>query len=128
MNLETIYGILTTIATLLFGGFAIYCKTSAKAQAKAKEVQEVIADLMAKAVIFIREAEESYKDTTGAGGKKFNEVVDNLYALVPVALKSIITRTMIEEIVQSTFDEIEAYVKTQLDKATDKIEVKSDNQ
>lgn len=119
MNLETIYSILTTIATLLTGGFAIYLRTSKKAQEKAKEVQEVIAELTAKAVIYIKEAEENYKDTTKAGGKKFNEVVDRLYSLVPTAAKTIITRSMIEEIVQSTFKEIEEYVQLQLDKAVD---------
>lgn len=122
MNLETIYGIFTTVATLAMGGLAIYLNTSKKAQAKAKEIQEVIAQLTAKAVIYIKEAEENYKDTTKAGGKKFKEVVDRLYALVPTAAKTIITRTMIEEIVESTFKEIEEYVELQLDKSIDNLD------
>lgn len=119
MNLETIYNILISLATLITGGFAIYFKTSKKAQEKAKEVQEVVAELTAKAVIYIKEAEENYKDTTKAGGKKFNEVVDRLYSLVPTAIKTVITRSMIEEIVQSTFKEIEEYVQLQLDNSID---------
>ncbi|MCR1960181.1 hypothetical protein CWE04_11980 [Thomasclavelia cocleata] len=119
MNLEIIYSILTTIATLITGGLAIYLETSKKAQEKAKEIQEVIAELTAKTVIYIKEAEENYKDTTKMGGKKFNEVVDKLYALVPTAIKTIITKSMIEEIVQSTFEEIEEYVQLQLDNAID---------
>lgn len=119
MSLEIIYSILTTIATLITGGLAIYLETSKKAQEKAKEIQEVIAELTAKTVIYIKEAEENYKDTTKMGGKKFNEVVDKLYALVPTAIKTIITKSMIEEIVQSTFEEIEEYVQLQLDNAID---------
>ena len=59
-------------------------------------------------------------------GKKFEEVVGKLYDLVPDALHGIITKEMISEIVQSTFDEIEEYVKIQLDNGIDKINVKGD--
>lgn len=120
MNLETIYGVLTTLSTLLVGGLAIYFKVSTKAQAKAKEIQEVTSQIIANAVIFIKEAEDKYKDTTNAGGIKFNEVVTKLYDLVPDPIKGIITKDMIGEIVQSTFDEIEEYVKLQLDAVIDK--------
>ena len=54
------------------------------------------------------------------------EVVGKLYDLVPDALHGIITKEMISEIVQSTFDEIEEYVKIQLDNGIDKINVKGD--
>ena len=57
-----------------------------------------------------------------AGGKKFNEVVNKLWSLVPVSLRPIITRQMIKDIVQSTFDEVENYVKLQLDNAVDKLD------
>lgn len=103
--------------TVVFGGLALYFKYSAKAQAKAKEVQETISKVTADAVIFIKEAEEQYKDTTKAGGEKFKEVVNRLYSVVPQPLQSIITKKMVEEIVQSTFNEIEQYVQLQLDKA-----------
>lgn len=116
MDYNQLLEILKTVVTLLLGGLALYFKFSTKAQTKAKQIQEAIADVTAKAVIFIKDAEEKYKDTTNMGGVKFNEVVNKLHDLIPDALKKIITRDMIAEIVQSTFDEIENYVKIQLDK------------
>ena len=124
MHRKEFLEILQTIITLLVGGLALYFKFSTKAQTKAKQVQEVIADITASAVIYIREAEENFSDTTNAGGKKFGQVVTKLYDLVPEGLNKIITREMIEEIVRSTFNEIEEYVELQLDEAVDKIPVK----
>ena len=126
MEFQNILNLLQTVFSLIVAGIALYLKFSTKAQTKAKEVQEVISEITARAVIYIREAEENYKDTTKAGGEKFAQVVDKLYALVPEGLNKIITREMIEEIVQSTFNEIEEYARTALDKAVDKINVKSE--
>ena len=126
MEFQNILNLLQTVFSLIIAGIALYLKFSTKAQTKAKEVQEVISEITARAVIYIREAEENYKDTTKAGGEKFAQVVDKLYALVPEGLNKIITREMIEEIVQSTFNEIEEYARTALDKAVDKINVKSE--
>lgn len=126
MNMQDFLALLQTAATLVCGGLALYFKFSTKAKTKAKEVQEVIAKITAQAVVYIKEAEDNYKDTTNAGGKKFEEVVSKLYDLVPDALHGIITKEMISEIVQSTFDEIEEYVKIQLDNGIDKINVKGD--
>ena len=124
MNMQQFLEILQNIITLLAGGLALYFKFSTKARTKAKQVQEVIADITASAVIYIREAEENFSDTTNAGGKKFGQVVTKLYDLVPEGLNKIITKEMIEEIVQSTFNEIEEYAKLQFDEAIDKIPVK----
>lgn len=124
MNLEMILNVVQFVAYIVLGGLAIWFKTSEKAQKKAKEIQEVLAELGAQAIILIKQAEEDYKDITNAGGDKFNQVVEQLYSLVPDGLNRIIDREMIGDIVQSTFDEIEEYVKLQLDKATEKIEVK----
>lgn len=124
MDLQQIYTIATTVLTIVGGALSIYLRTSEKAKAKAKEVADVLAEITAKAIIFIKEAEESYKDVSHSGGQKFEEVVDKLYDLVPDALHGIFTKDMIGQIVQSTFDEIEAYAKVQLDRAMDKIEVK----
>lgn len=123
MNLEMILNVVQFMAYIVLGALVIWFKTSEKAQKKAKEIQEVLADLGAQAIILIKQAEEDYKDVTNAGGDKFNQVVDQLFSLVPDGLNRIIDREMIEDIVQSTFDEIEEYVKLQLDKATEKIEV-----
>lgn len=126
MNTQDVLSFIQSLIMLGCGGLALYFKYSTKAKTKAKEVQEVIAQITAQAVVYIAEAEKDYKDTTQAGGKKFEQVVGKLYDLVPDALHSIITKEMISEIVQSTFDEIQEYVKLQLDKAVDKIEVKKD--
>ena len=126
MEFQNILNLLQTVFSLIVAGIALYLKFSTKAQTKAKEVQEVISEITARAVIYIREAEENYKDTTKAGGEKFAQVVDRLYVLVPEGLNKIVTREMIEEIVQSTFNEIEEYARTTLDKAVDKISVKSE--
>ena len=121
--MEQVLEILQGLITLGLGGLALYFRFSTKAQTKARQVQETIAHITAKAVIFIKEAEENYSDTTNAGGKKFEEVVTKLHDLIPDGLDRVITRDMIAEIVQSTFDEIEEYVTTQLDAAI-KIEEK----
>lgn len=125
MDFQTIYNVLVTVAAITIGGLSLYLKTSVKAQTKAKEIQETMALIMGEAVVYIRKAEEDYKDTTKKGGEKFNEVVDKLYSLVPDALKPIITEDRIKDIVQSTFDEVENYVKLQLDNTIDKVDVKN---
>lgn len=117
MTQYEVFEVLEMVLTLLIGLVAVYFRVSVKAQTKAKQIQETIAEITAKTVIFIREAEEKYYDATNMGGTKFNEVVDRLFALVPQQLQMIITREMIAEIVQSTFDEIEEYMRLQLDNA-----------
>lgn len=121
MDYEQIISILSTICTIILGAFSIYLKTSAKAQTKAKKIQEAIAEITAKAVIFIAEAEEQYRDWTG--GEKFDKVVNELYELIPDGLNKIITKNTIEEIVQSTFDEIKVYLTAKMDNALDKTEL-----
>lgn len=126
MNTQEILSLIQSLIMLGCGGLALYFKFSTKAQTKAKEIQELIAQITAQAVVYIAEAEKDYKDTTQSGGKKFEQVVNKLYNLVPDALHGIVTKEMISEIVQSTFDEIQEYVQLQLDNGIDKIEVKKD--
>lgn len=126
MNTQEILSLIQSLIMLGCGGLALYFKFSIKAQTKAKQVQELIAQITAQAVVYIAEAEKDYKDTTQSGGKKFEQVVNKLYNLVPDALHGIVTKEMISEIVQSTFDEIQEYVRLQLDNSIDKIEVKKD--
>lgn len=102
MTFEIAIEFLRVLALLTLGLAALYFKASG--------------DLRAKTAALITEAEETYKDTAKAGGEKFAWVVDNLYALIPAPLRIIITRAMVERIVQSTFDAIAAYAKTQLDR------------
>ena len=121
MDLQAILSVLGTIGTILLGAFSIYLKTSAKAKTKAKEIADKIGEITAQAVVFIANAEKEYKDWTG--GEKFTRVVDQLYALVPEGINMIITREMIEEIVQSTFDQIKEYAKEKMDETVEKIKV-----
>lgn len=93
------------IVIAILGGLALYAKTNQK-----------LAELAAKAVIFIKEAELAYKDSTKSGGAKFEFVVNKLYTFVPAVLKPIITKDILEDITQRTFDQVEAYAKEQLDK------------
>lgn len=121
MDLQAILSVLGTIGTVLLGALSIYLKTSAKAKTKAKEIADKIGEITAQAVVFIANAEKEYKDWTG--GEKFTHVVDQLYALVPEGINMIITREMIEEIVQSTFDQIKEYATAKMDETVEKIEV-----
>lgn len=121
MDLQAILSVLGTIGTILLGAFSIYLKTSAKAKTKAKEIADKIGEITAQAVVFIANAEKEYKDWTG--GEKFTRVVDQLYALVPEGINMIVTREMIEEIVQSTFDQIKEYTTAKMDETVEKIEV-----
>ncbi|MDD2494493.1 MAG: hypothetical protein PHE29_04795 [Tissierellia bacterium] len=106
MEIELIIRLVLSVLTIIFGALSAYFSQNEK--------------LRNMAVKYITEAEDMYKDTTKAGGQKFNWVVETLYNLVPVPLKFIITKPLIETIVQSTFDSIERYAKMQLDKSIDK--------
>lgn len=105
MDFETIMQILMPILTILFGALSAYLRANER--------------LRNSSIKYITEAEEMYKDVSKAGGQKFEWVVDTLYNLVPRPLRILVTRKCIENIVQSTFDGIEEYAKTQLDKAID---------
>lgn len=128
MDLSQILQVLETIGILVIGGFGYYFKQSAKVKKKAAEVEQCIASIMADVVLYIKQAEEDYKDVSHAGGQKFEQVVNKLYELVPDALHSFITKEMIEDMVQNTFEEMEKYVAIQLDKVTDSIDTSKVNQ
>ena len=105
-NFYKVLQILMPFLTVALGALSVYLRTNEK--------------LKSSSIRYITEAEEMYKDITKSGGQKFTWVVDTLYNLVPVPMRIIVTRHCIEKIVQNTFDGIEAYAKTQLDKAIDK--------
>lgn len=106
MNTELIYTILVTVGTVGFGFLSAYLKTKTTLKDKVNEG--------------IATAEEIYKDSTKAGGEKFEWVIDFLYQYVPSILKPIFTRDMISNIIQSAFDEIQKYATQQLDKLVNK--------
>ena len=103
---ETIIKIAIPILTVIFGVLSAYFRAHNR--------------LISRSIKYIVEAEELYKDSTKAGGKKFSWVVETLYELIPSPLKVIVTKKCIEKIVQSSFDAIEDYAKMQLDIAVEK--------
>ena len=89
---------------LLLGAALAYYRTNAK-------LQRFVASL-------IVQAEKKYTDAK-VGGIKFAWVCGKIYNMMPVPLRAIVTRQMIENIVQGTFDAMAAYAKTQIDKLVD---------
>lgn len=104
MNIENILEACKWIALVAFGGLALYFKYNT-----------ALKDRVTGA---INEAEEAYKDQTQAGKKKFNFVVDTIYGWLPAILRPIFTRSIVEQIVQATFDQMQAYAVKQLDRLT----------
>ncbi len=101
--MSTFITILMVIGLAVLGAATVYYKSSTKLQAKAAEL--------------INTAEGMYTDITKAGGKRFEWVVDHLYAMIPKAVQPFISKEKVGEIVQTTFDLIQAFAKQQLDKA-----------
>lgn len=91
---------------IILGGFIAYYHSNAKLQRYAAEL--------------IAEAEATF-NTAKSGGARFAWVVGKLYDLVPLALKSVITKQMIERIVQGTFNSMAQYAKTQVDRLVDAV-------
>ena len=104
MEIQEFMRIVIYACTLLFGGLALWYQGNAK-------ISGWVAAL-------IEQAEELYGDLTKAGGFKFNWVVGQLYDLLPLAVRPFVPRSLIEQIVQTTFDAIEGYAKMQLDRLT----------
>ena len=48
-----------------------------------------------------------------SGEDKMNQVVNDLYSLVPIAYRTIFTKDFIQKLVQKAFDKIEEYAKKQ---------------
>lgn len=101
------YDIIMTVLAIVFGGLSLYISGK-------KNVIDAVAG-------FIDEAEDIYKDSTKAGGEKFEWVVDRIMNIIPIALKPFISRALVETVVQKVFDIMESYAKKQLDKVVDKV-------
>lgn len=119
MEIREILQLIMPFLTIIFGALSAYLRAHDK--------------LTNSSIKYITQAEEMYKDISNAGGQKFEWVVDTLYNMIPSPLKVIVNRKFIAKIVQETFDGIEQYAKTQLDKAIDKyvlnkLEENQDNQ
>jgi len=106
MNTDAIFNIIFGIAVLIFGGFCYYIRLNTNLKTAAE-----------KAIVA---AENAYIDATKAGGQKFQYAVNLVYDSLPKSLQLIITKDLIATIIQSTFNHMEEYAKTQLDKLVDK--------
>lgn len=105
INLVKVMEFIIPLLTIIVGALSAYLKADEKIRSVSIE--------------YIVEAEKMYKDAHKAGGQKFSWVVNTLYKLVPSPLRFLVTKSFVEKVVQSTFDGIEEYAKTQLDKAVD---------
>ena len=56
------------------------------------------------------------EQTGKPGSEKFEMAVDELYELIPAAVKPFISRKLIEELTQKAFDEIDKFAKKQAEK------------
>ena len=108
--------IIVYILTVALGALSLYFKRSAAAQNKAAEVESWLAAVKENAEKYILRAEKEFAGTQ-RGGEKFEWVVNYLFSLLPLAVRDFITKEMIAEIVQRTFDAMAQYASMQLDKA-----------
>lgn len=104
MTIDVAIELLKWLALFTLGAASIYYQTNTK-----------ISCYVAK---LIDEAEHVYEDVSKSGGEKFEWVVTALYGMVPAVLKPLITRQMLENLVQSTFDAMQQYALTQVSKLT----------
>lgn len=96
-----------TVGYVILGGIIAYYKGNAAIKGKAAEV--------------IKTAEKEFKGVQ-RGGERFAWAVDYLYSFVPAAVKAFIPRSVIENIVQQTFDAMADFAKAQIDKVVDAVE------
>jgi hypothetical protein len=105
MEFQEVLQIIGSVLVVILGYLSLYMKKRG--------------DLVSMVTTAIAYAEDKYK-ATGAGGEKFEWVVDKLYSGIPAYLRPMISRKDVEKLVQSTFDEIEKYADMQLNGFVDK--------
>lgn len=107
MELTAILNIIQLVVALVLGAISLYLKQKNTIMNLAKEK--------------ISEAEEMYKDSTNAGGEKFEWVVTTIYELMPAAFRMVFTKETIMVLVQRMFDSMEKYAVSQMDKIANKV-------
>lgn len=98
MNLNEILNIVLIVLTILSTLIGYYFKIKEKIS---KEINGLI---------------NNAEDGESIGADKMNQVVDNLYKLVPIAYRGILNKNVLEKMVQLAFDKIEEYAKKQVNK------------
>lgn len=114
------FEIVKSVLFIIAGGLIVYYKTNPKLKTESDKALEWIERLRGAAVEYIDRAELEFEGTK-RGGEKFEWVVDKLYSLLPAAVKPFISREIVKDIVQSTFDLVQSYAKQQLDRLVDKV-------
>lgn len=114
MSIDTILSCLQWLAYFVLGGLAIYMRVSGKVAG----LKEALTDLITNIVVYINEAEDKHEML---GAEKKAEVVEKIYALLPIVAQKFITEDLIDEIVESVFQEVKAYAIKQLDNAVETV-------
>lgn len=107
MNFSQIVQAAIWVLTAVFGGLSLWYRQNAAIQSKVSE--------------FIAEAEERYKKLTKSGGIKFEWVAYRIYQMIPSAIRPLVPRSVIDSIIQKTFDAMQEYAVQQLDRMADEI-------
>lgn len=94
------------VLTAAFGGLALWYRQNVAIRSK-------VAGLIA-------EAENRYSILSKSGAIKFEWVASRIYQMVPAALRLLIPRSLINTVIQATFDAMENYAGQQLERLAEK--------
>lgn len=112
MELKDILAILNPLLTIAVFYMVSYLSTRVKLTERVSEA--------------INETEKKYEGAQKASQDKLDYAIDILYGYVPAYLKPLITKALIENILQGMFDETKKFADMQLDRVADKINDKLD--
>lgn len=107
MNIQVLNYIIICGAGFLLGGLSLWLKGNTA--------------VIGKVTGLISAAEDIYKGTTKAGKRKFAWVVDQLYGFIPAVVRPFVPHSVIESLVQRTFDAVQDYAKMQLNMLAEKV-------
>lgn len=107
MNSVQILRLVLYVLTAIFGGMALWYRQNAAIRSR-------VAGLIA-------EAENRYGILSKSGDIKFEWVVSRIYQTVPDAIRLFLPRSLINSVIQTTFDAMESYSAQQLERFTEKV-------
>lgn len=96
------YDIIVSIVTIILGAVIFYLRTKT--------------NIINKAGDYITEAEKAYIDVNKSGSLKMDYCIEKLYSIVPIVLKTVFSKEVIQIIVQGVFDTMKQYVEIGLSK------------
>lgn len=95
------------VLTAAFGGLALWYRQSAAIRSRTASL--------------IAEAENRYSILSKSGDIKFEWVASRIYQTVPAALRLFFPRSLINSVIQATFDAMESYSAWQLECFAEKV-------